>query len=213
MMRPAVLTLLLLTASIAPAADPAPSGDDFFEEGKCGRCWSSAASSATTTRRPRAASKSPRATACSRAATAAPPSRPASRTTASSSGRLPLRRQSRRCRRPASSTSADIQVLTRWVELGAPWPQATVLAAPAAEFRITDEQRRFWSFQPVKATGPAGRGRTPRGTAAPIDRFVQAEARGPGSSSVTPVGPGRQTRPRPPGHVRPDGAAADAGGG
>ncbi len=32
MMRPAALTLLLLTACVSPAADPAPSGEDFFEK-------------------------------------------------------------------------------------------------------------------------------------------------------------------------------------
>src|SRR5205085_7772032 len=52
---------------------------------------------------------------------------------------------------PGKLDDGEIQVLTRWVEMGAPWPRATVLAAPGGEFRITDEQRKFWSFRPVKA--------------------------------------------------------------
>ena len=78
----------------------------------------------------------------------------------------------------------EIQILTRWVGMGAPWPKATVLAAPVGEFRITDEQRKFWSFQPVKATEPP----TVKDAAwngSPIDRFLQAKREALG---LKPVG-------------------------
>ncbi len=45
----------------------------------------------------------------------------------------------------------DIAILTRWVEIGLPYPAA---AALAGGFHITDEQRRFWAFQPVKVVPP-----------------------------------------------------------
>jgi hypothetical protein len=42
-----------------------------------------------------------------------------------------------------------IAVLTRWVELGAPWPggSASTVLRPGV---ITEEDRRFWSFQPLR---------------------------------------------------------------
>ena len=60
---------------------------------------------------------------------------------------------------PAGKLDAEkIAILTRWVELGAPWPgsgpaQPTAAAAPGQP-RITEEDRKFWSFQPVRAQAP-----------------------------------------------------------
>jgi hypothetical protein len=49
-------------------------------------------------------------------------------------------------------TDKQIEVLTRWVRLGVPWPKAEVLKPPAeGGFTITEKQRKFWAFQPVKA--------------------------------------------------------------
>lgn len=42
----------------------------------------------------------------------------------------------------------EINALTEWVRMGAPWPDAQPIAAVKKE-RITDEDRAFWSFQPV----------------------------------------------------------------
>ncbi len=67
--------------------------------------------------------------------------------------------------------------------MGAPWPKTTVLAAPAGEFRITDEQRRFWSFQPVKATEPPAV-KDAAWNGSPIDRFILAKREAKG---LTPV--------------------------
>jgi hypothetical protein len=52
-------------------------------------------------------------------------------------------------------TDRQIAALERWVENGAVWPGAT--GGPAKTeggFPITEKQRRFWSFQPVKAVAP-----------------------------------------------------------
>jgi hypothetical protein len=51
----------------------------------------------------------------------------------------------------------EVKTLTRWVELGLPWPKTaeTITAADLnKKFEITDEQRRFWSFQAVKKVQP-----------------------------------------------------------
>ncbi len=44
----------------------------------------------------------------------------------------------------------EIAVLKDWVKMGAPWPNSTASAAaiPAGP-RVTAEQKKFWSFQPV----------------------------------------------------------------
>jgi len=78
-------------------------------------------------------------------------------------------------------TVKQIQVLEKWVKLGAPWPGAKSPAASSEkQFTISDQQRRFWSFRPV------GRARLPEVRDATstvrneIDRFILAglEARG-----------------------------------
>jgi hypothetical protein len=70
---------------------------------------------------------------------------------------------------------AEIGDLTAWVKAGAVWPQRPVAAAAgkSSEYRITPEQRGFWSFQPVRAP------EIPRVTnkswvRTPIDNFILA---------------------------------------
>src|ERR1700682_1238697 len=47
----------------------------------------------------------------------------------------------------------EIAILTRWVQMGLPWPETKIETAkiPAgSQYQISEEQRAFWSFQPVK---------------------------------------------------------------
>jgi hypothetical protein len=71
---------------------------------------------------------------------------------------------------------AEIVVLRKWAELGFPWPGAAEPSTPSAKtsFQITDEQRQFWAFQPVRpGTPPAvAHGDWPRGE---IDRYILAK--------------------------------------
>jgi hypothetical protein len=83
-------------------------------------------------------------------------------------------------------SAAQVTVLTEWVRLGAPYPATAgpVASAGAKKHRvITDADRRFWSFQPVKDPP------VPAFDAAadleqwcrnPIDRFVTAKLRDQG---------------------------------
>jgi hypothetical protein len=75
----------------------------------------------------------------------------------------------------------EIATLTRWVQMGLPWPETEskpvngISKGPGTstntEYRITDEQRHFWSFQPVKdPVPPKVRGNNPAITG--IDRFI-----------------------------------------
>ncbi|MDB5353320.1 MAG: Planctomycete cytochrome [Planctomycetota bacterium] len=68
----------------------------------------------------------------------------------------------------------QIAILTKWVEIGMPWPETTVAEAPGSAstpYVITDQQRQFWSFQPVKVVPPPAvkDHAWPKGE---IDRFI-----------------------------------------
>ncbi|WP_435015636.1 PSD1 and planctomycete cytochrome C domain-containing protein [Tundrisphaera sp. TA3] len=77
-------------------------------------------------------------------------------------------------------------ILTRWIAMGTPWPGGDeAIPAPTAEARpkITDEDRAFWSFQPVRHPEPPAvdDGGWSRNA---IDRFVFAKLR---ESGLTPA--------------------------
>ncbi|MBS0204171.1 MAG: PSD1 domain-containing protein [Planctomycetes bacterium] len=68
---------------------------------------------------------------------------------------------------------SEIASLTKWVELGVPWPESQVIGKSKADFAITDADRQHWSFRPVTdpavpAVKDAAWARTS------IDRFVLA---------------------------------------
>ncbi|HEY7311437.1 MAG TPA: PSD1 and planctomycete cytochrome C domain-containing protein [Gemmataceae bacterium] len=77
-------------------------------------------------------------------------------------------------------TERQIATLTRWVQLGLPWPKAGgTIAAEAGDFQIREEQRRFWSFQPMKNVAPPAV-RDAAWAKSDVDRFILAalEAKG-----------------------------------
>ncbi|MDB4802763.1 DUF1549 domain-containing protein, partial [bacterium] len=48
-----------------------------------------------------------------------------------------------------------IAILEQWIKMGAPWPgQEQVVASRSENGKITDEDREFWSFQPLKDPEP-----------------------------------------------------------
>ena len=63
--------------------------------------------------------------------------------------------------------------LEQWIHLGAPWPSETAKAAAKREhgFSITDEDRAYWAFRPVKRPRLAKN----NGSQAPIDQLIQAQ--------------------------------------
>src|SRR5690348_5412950 len=69
---------------------------------------------------------------------------------------------------PKLSTD-DIATLTAWVKAGAPWTDAPTKSGLRAPGKITDEDRRYWAFQPIKASELP-----PIAEINPIDRFIQA---------------------------------------
>ena len=63
--------------------------------------------------------------------------------------------------------------LEQWIRLGAPWPSETAQVTAKREhgFSITDEDRDYWAFRPVKRPRLAKR----NGNQAPIDQLIQAQ--------------------------------------
>jgi hypothetical protein len=78
-------------------------------------------------------------------------------------------------------SEGEIQILTRWVEAGLPWPDAKPdrVSSKSVPYRFTDDQRRFWSFQPIRDFEPPAV-RNAAWPKTPIDRFILAslEAKG-----------------------------------
>ncbi len=70
-------------------------------------------------------------------------------------------------------SEADIATLGQWISMGAPWPEAEVAKAKITRRpgQITDEDRQWWSFQPVKALAPPTLANK---TLQPIDAFIRA---------------------------------------
>jgi hypothetical protein len=82
--------------------------------------------------------------------------------------------------------AAEVQALTDWVKMGAPWPEAKAAAVQSSPIKaITPEQRAFWSFQPLKDPAiPAVKEKSWAKTN--IDHFVLAKLEAKG---MKPVGP------------------------
>jgi hypothetical protein len=69
-------------------------------------------------------------------------------------------------------SSAEIDLLKRWIDAGAQWPDsATNMAVARAEMKVIDEDREHWSFKPLKAVAsPKVKG----AAQGPVDRFIAA---------------------------------------
>jgi mono/diheme cytochrome c family protein len=83
-------------------------------------------------------------------------------------------------------TSREISDLVVWVKMGAPWPKAAanlVVSSGSGGFAVTAEQRRFWSFQPLRQPAiPAVK--DSQWAKTDIDRLVLAKLE---SSGLQPV--------------------------
>jgi cytochrome c553 len=76
-------------------------------------------------------------------------------------------------------SDAEIAILTDWIQQGAPWPDhgATIRPSAGKNFKITADDRAFWSFKPViDPTLPAVKNKP--WTRGAIDHFILAELEG-----------------------------------
>ena len=83
----------------------------------------------------------------------------------------------------------EVAILEAWVQKGAPWPStsaAVITSITARTGAITEKQRAFWSFQPLKSVTPPqiADARLAHWPRTAIDRFILA---GLHSSALTPA--------------------------
>jgi cytochrome c553 len=79
----------------------------------------------------------------------------------------------------------EIQALERWVKLGVPWPGTQTPPVADGHFTITEKQRQFWAFRPVKAV-PVPAIRDKDWPKSDIDRFILAALE---AKKIAPAGP------------------------
>jgi cytochrome c553 len=85
-------------------------------------------------------------------------------------------------------TDTQVAKLERWVAMGAPWPaeHKAQRAVTAGALRLTDAQRRWWAFQPVRDEPPPfARDGSGRGNA--VDCFISAELDKHGILAASPA--------------------------
>jgi len=72
-------------------------------------------------------------------------------------------------------TAAQIDLLKRWISAGAEWPEqvASTGVVTRAEMVVTDEDRKHWSYLPVKSP-PLPSVKYPAPIHNPVDRFILA---------------------------------------
>ncbi len=85
-------------------------------------------------------------------------------------------------------TPAEVETLTDWVKMGAPWPAAPAVAAEPlrAGDTLTPKQREFWSFQPLHLPEEP-KVKDARWAKTPIDRFVLAKLEAEGLTPAAPA--------------------------
>jgi mono/diheme cytochrome c family protein len=71
--------------------------------------------------------------------------------------------------------SDQIAALEKWVKLGAPMPEATGEKQTVRRGKITDEDRQWWAFVPVRKSTPPAVGALQAGVKNPIDQFIRAK--------------------------------------
>ena len=83
----------------------------------------------------------------------------------------------------------QIESLTNWVKMGAPWPGADMTAAvvaPARKKEFTEEQKNFWAFQSVK--DPAvPKVKDANWVKTPVDAFILAKLEEKGLKPAAPA--------------------------
>jgi Protein of unknown function (DUF1553)/Protein of unknown function (DUF1549)/Planctomycete cytochrome C len=74
-------------------------------------------------------------------------------------------------------TAEQVGALEQWIKLGAPWPGAGMTVRSPG--KITDEDRRWWAFQPLSKPTPPDVA-DDRWAKNPIDRFIYARLKAEG---------------------------------
>jgi mono/diheme cytochrome c family protein len=81
---------------------------------------------------------------------------------------------------------AQIDVLSRWVQMGAPWPEGAPLVQRPGPPQVDEQARRFWSFRPVVRPRPPAV-RKADWVRTPIDAFLLARLEAAGLEPAPPA--------------------------
>jgi len=84
---------------------------------------------------------------------------------------------------------AEIADLVAWIKVGAPWPDATaaeVVVEKPKGYQFTEQQKKFWAFQPVKEYAPPTV-KNSTWSKSPLDKFIMAELERKGLSPARPA--------------------------
>jgi Protein of unknown function (DUF1553)/Protein of unknown function (DUF1549)/Planctomycete cytochrome C len=84
---------------------------------------------------------------------------------------------------------AEIADLVAWIKIGAPWPNATaaeVVVEKPKGYQFTEEQKKFWAFQPVKDSAPP-KVKNLVWSKSPVDQFILAELEKKGLPPARPA--------------------------
>jgi len=73
-------------------------------------------------------------------------------------------------------TDKQIEILATWIKMGAPWPAEVAKATKYIPGRISDVERQWWAFQPMKRVAPPAAGQN--WAKNEIDRFIAAKWNG-----------------------------------
>ncbi|WP_417739576.1 PSD1 and planctomycete cytochrome C domain-containing protein [Rosistilla oblonga] len=76
----------------------------------------------------------------------------------------------------------EIELLERWVAMGAPWPKEAAAASSRDEFGFTEEDHKWWAVQPV--ADPAVPKTGDAWATTPIDQFIAAKLK---QADLTPA--------------------------
>jgi len=83
-------------------------------------------------------------------------------------------------------TAEQVGALEQWIKLGAPWPGAGMTVRLPG--KITDEDRRWWAFQPLRLAQPPDVA-DDRWNKNPIDRFIYSRLKAEGLQPSPPAEP------------------------
>ena len=84
---------------------------------------------------------------------------------------------------------AEIADLVAWIKIGAPWPDATAAEVAVEKpkgYQFTEQQKKFWAFQPVKDAAPP-KVKNASWSKSPLDQFILAELEKKGLSPAQPA--------------------------
>jgi mono/diheme cytochrome c family protein len=70
-----------------------------------------------------------------------------------------------------SLSHAEIELLNRWIDAGAKWPELGTPMPESGELVVTDEDRRHWSFRPLQQP-PVPTAKSQELVRTPIDAFI-----------------------------------------